>query len=112
MHYGFSVQKFEVDVWNTIGKLTDCFELHKPKGFQNDKTHKVSGFKTRGFMVATEYVRSSSNSCGVKNKQKIERLQRRASRIVLKNSRELTSDAIIERLGCRYSIDEMNISKN
>ena len=63
-------------------------------------------------MVAAEYVRSGSNSCGLENKQKIERLQRRASRIVLKNSRELTSDAIIERLGCRYSIDEMNILKN
>ena len=63
-------------------------------------------------MVTTEYVRSGGKSCGLENKQKIERLQRRASRIVLKNSRELTSEAIIERLGCRYSIDEMNILKN
>ena len=63
-------------------------------------------------MVTTEYVRSGGNSCGLENKQKIERLQRRASRIVLKNSRELKSEAIIERLGCRYSIDEMNILKN
>ena len=26
----------------------------KSKGFQNDKTHKVSDFKARGFMGATE----------------------------------------------------------
>ena len=30
------------------------------KGFY-DKTHKVSDFKARGFMVATECVRSGSN---------------------------------------------------
>ena len=63
-------------------------------------------------MLTTEYVRSGRNSCGLENKKKIERLQRRASHIVLKNSRELTSEAIIERLRCRYSIDEMNILKN
>ena len=32
------------------------------KGFQNDKTHKVSDFKALGFMVATECVRSGSNT--------------------------------------------------
>ena len=29
IHYKFSVQKFEVNVQNTRGKLTDCFEFHK-----------------------------------------------------------------------------------
>ena len=30
------------------------------EGFLNDKTHKVSDFKARGFLVATDYVRSGS----------------------------------------------------
>ena len=38
------------------------------KGFQNDKTHKVSDFKARGFMVATEYARSGSNNTDLKSK--------------------------------------------
>ena len=46
-----------------------------------------------------EYCDVTWHGCGLENQQKIDRLQRRASRIVLKNSRELTSDAIIERLG-------------
>ena len=32
------------------------------KGFQNDKTHKVSYFKALSFMVATECVRSGSSN--------------------------------------------------
>ena len=32
------------------------------KGFWNDKTHKLSDFKERGFMVATEYLSSRSNT--------------------------------------------------
>ena len=35
--------------------LTDCFKFHK-QSFQNDRTHKVSDFKARGFMFATECV--------------------------------------------------------
>ena len=45
-----------------------------------------------------EYCDVTWSGCGLENQQKIERLQRRACRIVLKNSQELTSDAIIERL--------------
>ena len=32
------------------------------KASKNDKTHEASDFKTRGFMVATECVRSGSNT--------------------------------------------------
>ena len=46
-----------------------------------------------------EYCDVAWHDCGLENQQKIERLQRRSSRIVPKNSRELTSDAIIEKLG-------------
>ena len=45
------------------------------------------------------------HGCGLENQQKIERLQRRACRIVLKNSQELTSDAIIKRLGWKTLSD-------
>ena len=37
------------------------------KGFY-DKTHKVSDFEARGFMVATEYARSGSNNTDLKSK--------------------------------------------
>ena len=46
-----------------------------------------------------EYYDVAWHDCGLEDQQKIERLQRRASRIVPKNSRELTSYAIIEKLG-------------
>ena len=40
--------------------LPTVFEFHKQR-LLNDKTHKVSDFKARGFMVATECVHSGSN---------------------------------------------------
>ena len=46
-----------------------------------------------------EYCDVAWHDCCLENQQKIERLQRRASRVVPKNSRELTSDDIIEKLG-------------
>ena len=42
---------------------------------------------------------SHSTAVVIRTRKKIEGLQRRAGRIVLKNSQELTSDAIIGRLG-------------
>ena len=50
-------------------------------------------------LLLLEYCDVTWQGCGLENQQKIEGLQRRASRIVPKNSRELTSDAIIEKLG-------------
>ena len=39
------------------------------------------------------------HDCSNENQKKIERMQNRAGRLVLKDSKELTSDAIIEKLG-------------
>jgi len=46
-----------------------------------------------------EYCDITWHGCGHENQKKIASLQRRAGRIVLKNSQELISDAIIGRLG-------------
>jgi len=46
-----------------------------------------------------EYCDITWHGCGHENQKKIERLQRRAGRVVVKNSQELASDAIIGRLG-------------
>ena len=52
-----------------------------------------------------EYCDVTWHGCGLENQQKTQRLQRRACRILLKNSQELTSDATIERLGCKTFSD-------